>query len=126
MLGSAKSWKIVQAVELSAEKRVWRVASRHAFGNGLEEGTPYFDAARQARKWFLKRERYVEAKAVDHVVCGGVFCTVEGNPNAVCKCGAVDTPAHRYYLCDLLEKSEVDTILNTKSVATRWSRAPTT
>ena len=101
-LGNARNLKIMEAEEKSAEIRVWRKAADHTFGSGLEEGPPYLDAARQARNWFIKRERYVEAKAVDTIVCGGISCTQLGDPEAVCKCGKPDTPAHRYYECKLL------------------------
>ena len=119
-LGRARCWKIVEAIEKSAEIRVWRKAAAHTFGSGLEEGVPYLDAPRQARNWFLKHERFAEAKAVDHIVCGGLFCTPQGDPRENCKCGKMDTPAHRYFECELLKRSEVDTIRKTQSLATRW------
>jgi hypothetical protein len=90
-------------VELSAARAMWRGASRHHLGQGLEEGIPSFRAAREARKWLVRHHCAAEVKALDNVVCGGIWCGGREHIRRRCRCGQQETPWHRYYECSLLD-----------------------
>ena len=73
-LGRARSWKIVEAVEKSAEARVWRKAAKHTFGNGLEEGTPILGRAPPGAQLVSETGTVNRSKSCGpHRVRGGVL-----------------------------------------------------
>ena len=91
------------------ERVAWHSASNHFLGSGLESGTPSLDPARSARQWLRKRQRWKEVKALDVVVCGGVWGDFRKDGHEMCeRCGAKNVDAyHRYWSCpNLLQHSD--------------------
>ncbi len=89
-------------VKLAAKRAVWRGAAGHHLGGGLAEGIPSIEAAREARRWLVKHHRAAEVKALDQVVCGGVWCGGRDHVQRMCRCGLPETPWHRYWGCGRL------------------------
>ncbi len=91
-------------VKLAAKRLLWRGAASHHLGRGLEEGIPSFEAARVARKWLVRHHRPAEVKALDQVVCGGVWCGGREHVRRMCRCGQPETAWHRYWGCSRLDE----------------------
>ncbi len=91
-------------LKLAAKRVLWRGAAGHHLGGGLDEGIPSFEAAREARRWQIKHHRPAEAKALDQVVCGGVWCGGREHVQRKCRCGQPETAWHRYWGCHLLDE----------------------
>ncbi len=96
--------QILQAVEGAAAEEVWKGASQHWLGKGLEEGIPSLEPARAARKWLVRQHQATEVKALDTVLCGGAWCGGRSQLKRRCRCGAEENPWHRYWGCGLLEE----------------------
>ncbi len=85
---------ILDTLTVAFERAAWVSASSHFLGRGLESGTPVLEPARSARRWFRKRELWKELKALDCVVCGGVWSGFRMRHPEKCKlCGAEDVDA---------------------------------
>ncbi len=111
---------ILDRLTRAFETCTWTSASGHYLGGGLESGIPTLDPARAARKWFLKQERWKEVKALDCVVCGGVWAEHRHGGNETCsRCGAQDVGAyHRYWSCP-----ELGSITDEAVSRTQWMRS---
>ncbi len=100
---------ILVALEAVFIAAAWRSAQRHFLGKGLEAGTPDLGPARSARQWLRKHERWKEVKALDQVVCGGIWDEFRMGKIATCaRCGKSGVGAyHRYWSCPkLLEHTD--------------------
>ena len=91
---------VLDEIAQCAGDAAWRSAASHCCGEGLEQGSPGLEPARSAKAKFIKEGRFDEAKAVDLLVCGGLFTS---HTQGHCACGAVDGPKHRYWLCPLIK-----------------------
>ncbi len=96
--------QIVLAVRRSAQRAVWRKAAEHHLGRGLEEGVPSMEAARAAKKWLNRRHQKAEAKALDAIICGGLWHGERAGLQRICRCGKPETPYHRYWTCPKLDE----------------------
>ncbi len=96
--------QIVLAVRRSAQRAVWRKAAEHHLGRGLEEGVPSMEAARAAKKWLNRRHQKAEAKALDAIICGGLWHGGRAGLQRICRCGKPETPYHRYWTCPKLDE----------------------
>ncbi len=94
--------EIENAIRETAVQANWRRAAGHHLGGGLDEGAPSLEPARAARQWLTRRGRATEAKALDMVVCGGARHGGRACLRRHCRCGAIETPFHRYWSCPLL------------------------
>ena len=85
----------------------------------MESGVPNLEPACDARKWLLKRERWKEAGALDHVVCGGVWSEFRFNSSETCihceQSGSAEY--HRYWSCPQLSNHPSE-----KVRGTQWMR----
>ena len=96
---------ILEAIRSSAKHLVWRRASRHWGGGGLEHGPPDFTAIQNFRRKLVKEGLLAEVSALNAVACGGALVGERfGIGMQSCQyCGAaVEDAAHRYYLCPSL------------------------
>ncbi len=93
---------IEQAVRLSAENAAWASAAQHHLGGGLQEGIPSMGPAREARSWLIRHKRPTEVKALDAIVCGGIWHGGRNGLRRHCRCGQLEFPFHRYWSCPLL------------------------
>ncbi len=107
---------ILQALAAGLEAAAWRSAARHFLGQGLETGAPSIAPARAARRWLLKQERWKEVKALDCVVCGGVWAAFRtGAPAACDQCGEHNVTAyHRYWSCPRLQEHPDEAVRKTQ------------
>ena len=107
---------ITEAVAEELERLAWRDAASHFLGAGLETGTPNLDPARAARKWLLKNSMFKEVKALDVIVCGGVWTDSRKGEPMVCQaCGEVGiTMYHRYWSCPKLCKHPDESVRSTQ------------
>ena len=98
-------YEIEAAVTDTLVEGLWNHASQHFLGAGLETGVPDLKPAQQARRWFERNGHAVAARAVDFVVCGGLW--PGGRCSKVvrrCRCGAMETPRHRWWTCAKLDE----------------------
>ena len=104
---------------MAFEQAAWRSAAQHLLGGGLQGGIPSLEPAQSARKWLLKHERWAEVKALDCIVCGGIWTDFRHDPSAQCEaCGSANASAyHRYWSCPRLG-SHTDEAVR----ATQWMR----
>ena len=84
--------------------RVWRKASAHAAGSGLETGVPCFSGARKAKKMLAARGDFSRLSALNAVVCGGATLRSRRQKGILRKCQRCgraqdDIPEHRYHRC---------------------------
>ncbi len=91
-------------LKMAAKRVLWRGAAGHHLGGGLDHGIPSFGAAREARRWLIKHHRPAEVKALDQVVCGGLWCGGREHVQRKCRCGVPETAWHRYWGCSLLDE----------------------
>ena len=107
---------ILDTLTVAFERAAWVSASSHFLGRGLESGTPVLEPARSARRWFRKRELWKELKALDCVVCGGVWSGFRMRHPEKCKlCGAEDVDAyHRYWACPGLAEHADESVSSTQ------------
>jgi len=122
-LQGGEAGRIARHVARDAALVQWKRASKHVFGGGLEEGAPCLKPALMVRKWLAKRDRGDAVRALDAAVCGGLWCTPDGDGSR-CACGALDTAPHRYYDCPLLKVSDDEAISSTRWVVDKWRRRP--
>ena len=107
---------ILEALAQDFESSVWLAAEAHFLGRGLGRGVPNLAPALAARKWLLKRERWKEAKALDVVVCGGVWDSFRTKEHGRCPvCGAEPyTAYHRYWSCPALHEHPDEAVTGTQ------------
>ena len=55
------------------EKSIWKSAASHFLGAGLEAGCLNLGLANSVKQRLTKQGMYKEAKALDCIVCGGVW-----------------------------------------------------
>ncbi len=100
---------ILEAIRRSAERRVWKIASEHWGGQGLEQGVPDFSAILKLRRHLVKNGKSAEVAALHAIACGGAAIGERrGHDDRACPyCGApAEDAAHRYYLCPTLSQLE--------------------
>ena len=103
-------FQISQQLVSDYRKSIWKKASLHYAGRGLEEGEPSFHGFHQAKKMFSKQEQSKYIPFLHKVTQGGV---VTGDryhcPPLVCDvCGRLETKKHRGYLCKHLCTAQDD------------------
>ena len=110
---------ILDELVVAFERAAWRSASDHFLGGGLETGIPGLEPARAVRRWLIKNEQWKEVKALDCVVCGGVWSDLHTNGCGTCTlCGEEGIDAfHRYWSCPVLEQ-HADVAVS----STQWMR----
>ncbi len=96
--------QIAAAVEDSAAEAAWRAAASHHLGGGLEEGEPSLQPAMEVRRRFVGERKPTLVKALDAVVCGGLWHSGRGNIATTCRCGKPDDAFHHYWGCELLSR----------------------
>ena len=80
---------ILDALTSEFERAAWRPAGKHFLGAGLESGIPNLEPTRSATRWLLKRDLWKEVKALDCIVCGGVWAGFRIGESTPCDaCGA--------------------------------------
>ena len=110
-----KSRRISERIADDARRMVWRRAAKHALGAGLETGTPALKPAADARRWCLQHKRYDAARAVEAAVRGAIWNT--DSSCTTCRCGQLDSPAHRYFECPLLKEMDDECIASSQWLA---------
>ena len=86
------------------EQELWKEASNHHLGNGLEKGVPSYENAAKARKRFRKEGKWEECSALDAVICGGAWHHGRDKAARKChRCGEPDTAWHAYWDCPKLK-----------------------
>ena len=110
--------EIMDASQRDAEEKVWMDAAKHFLGVGLQMGTPSLDPARRARSWLVRNKRLDEARALDNIVCGAVWPGGREGIIRKCRCGANETPWHKYWGCPMLHKCEAAAVRNTQYLDT--------
>ncbi len=109
--------EILDAVQADAERKVWEAASGHFLGGGLQRGRPTLEPARKARRWLVKHGLLDQARALDSIVCGSAWPGGRGGIVIKCECGAVETPWHRYWGCELLNDMDDEAVKDTQHLA---------
>ncbi len=116
--------QIADAVEESAAGAVWRAAASHYLGSGLEEGEPSLCPASDARRKLISSRKPAHAKALDAVVCGGLWHSGRSQMVRHCRCGAVNDAFHHDWGCELLERvgeeEGYEVIAQTQWMASEW------
>jgi hypothetical protein len=107
------NFEILKLVKQVAKDAIWKVASRHRGGTGLEKGAPWWDLAKQVSKWFVKQGRKDEADNLKAITCGGqwegsrvreMYPQVDKTVTCCPFCGEDDeTLIHRYWTCSRLK-----------------------
>ena len=107
--------RLLNEVRRLAEEQAWRMAARHPLGQGLEDGPPALGPALEARAKLVSQKAWDEVKALDAIVCGGVW---PASHSLLChRCGAPDSPRHRYYACPKLADSQLPAVEGTAHIA---------
>ncbi len=101
---------MLECMVTAAENKVWREASKHRYGGGLESGTLDLDAALSVQKWCQKHDLAEEAMAVEVLATGGANLDYEG---CLCQCGAPATARHVFWECPRLETHQCEHIAKT-------------
>ena len=107
---------ILEALRESFEAAAWKTAATHFLGRGLESGTPSLAPAESARQWLRRRERWSEVKALDRIVCGGVWVESRRHQPTPCEqCGEPQaTMFHRYWSCPCLRNHADEVVQETQ------------
>ena len=117
---------ILETLSRAFETATWRSAAPHFLGGGLAHGTPSLEPARSARRWLAKRERYAEVKALDCVICGGVWAGCRSGVDMTCmRCGEADvTMFHQYWSCSKLASHNDDAVRKTNWMQSLFAANP--
>ena len=107
------SGPLLDEVRRNAEVITWRLTAKYELGSGLDQGTPSLELANVARAQLALEELWVHVRALDAVVCGGVWTAARGMK---CPCGAPDSPHHRYISCPLLANSTAQDVVRTQAL----------
>ena len=63
-------FQITAQAQADAQDILWKSAAKHAHGKGLEGGTPSFEPARRAIRYFRRNGHHEAARALEYVIVG--------------------------------------------------------
>ena len=90
--------QILQTLSQQILRAVWAAAASHQGGGGLEGGPPDLGPAKKARAKLIRDGHHDAAKALDHIICGGVSLgTARKRAHRVKTLTKVDSAASRLY-----------------------------
>ena len=114
---------LLNEVRRLAEHQTMMIASKRQLGGGLEEGPPFLEPALEARAKQARQAARDEVKALDAVVCGGLW--PKSHELRCHRCGAPDSPRHRFYTCEeLLHATLLVVRETTQAVTTALTQYP--
>ena len=107
---------ILEAMSNALEQAAWKAAAQHFLGAGLEAGCPNLSPAASAKQWLIKQDMFKEAKALDCIVCGGIWTEARKREAVHCaKCGSDNVSTyHRYWSCPALDKRTEEAVRSTQ------------
>ena len=101
-------FQITAQAQADAQDILWKSAAKHAHGKGLEGGTPSFEPARRAIRYFRRNGHHEAARALEYVIVG-IF-----KPNAtegkwgICKrCAEVVKLGRKHDLYDCPDNNKI-------------------
>ena len=103
----AAEQEVLGAFAARLDQIIWRKASQHHGGGGLETGPPTLDAYKTALRILRRLGEHTAAAALDVISAGGAWCgtrSAEAHHRRCTRCWAKgtwaeETPEHRYYGC---------------------------
>ena len=63
-------FQVTAKAQAISQEILWRNASKHAFGVGLETGIPSLEPARKAKRYFKKHGLHEAAQGLENIVDG--------------------------------------------------------
>ena len=97
------SWDVTAKAQETSQEILWRNASKHSFGVGLETGIPSLEPARKAKRYFKKQGRHDAAQGLENIVVGIYRPYANEGVYGVCPRCAKDVTLgreHDIYHCD--------------------------